>query len=87
MSKHEYIIKSFGQKYPDDAVRFCTSITLPNNGIVIAEMAAEEYFKKRTGRGNSWPLDFEIYINGSSIGIFSVEIMTIFNAFKKRDEK
>ncbi|KER02416.1 hypothetical protein MEG1DRAFT_02870, partial [Photorhabdus temperata subsp. temperata Meg1] len=43
------------------------------------------YYEYNDGRESNWPIDFEIYINGKSLGIFTVSLESepVFSATKK----
>lgn len=51
----------------------------------LAEKAADDYFDNYDGWESSWPMDIEIFSDGKSLGIFSVDMETApqFNATKK----
>ncbi|ERT10476.1 hypothetical protein O185_24645 [Photorhabdus temperata J3] len=82
MNKYEYIIS--GDKYPNDAYEF-ESWWHEYYKSYIAEDAAEDYYEYNDGRESNWPIDFEIYINGKSLGIFTVSLESepVFSATKK----
>ncbi|KER01074.1 hypothetical protein LGZ99_23840 [Photorhabdus temperata] len=82
MNKYEYIIS--GDKYPNDAYEF-ESWWHEYYKSYIAEDAAEHYFDYYGGWELNWPIDFEIYINGKILGIFTVslEMEPSFSTTKK----
>lgn len=51
----------------------------------IAEAAAEDYHSNHSGWEDTWPIDFEIFSEGRSLGVFTVEreMVPEFLAFKK----
>lgn len=82
--KIEYIIKCLGDTYPDEAVELQSDVNVYNNKLtlpeysymILAQEAAEHCWKHGAGQDFNWPLDFEIFIDGASVGVFEVYIDT-----------
>lgn len=55
----------------------------------LAEKAADDYFDNHDGWESDWPMDVEIFSDGKSLGIFSVDMETVpqFSARKKLEEE
>lgn len=69
--KTEFTVR--GDVYPDDAFEFKTS--WPHvHPAYIAEDAAECYFTDHDGWEDNWPIEFEIFLDGKSAGVFSVAL-------------
>ena len=89
--KVQYIILDHGEEFPGDATEIETTWN-PADGPSHADWAAEDCAEHEhshcDGWEASWPLDFEIFVKGKSIGVFSVEREAIpaFIASKKRGE-
>jgi len=66
----EYIVKNEDEKFPEDATRFKGVMEHPAD---LAEEAAAEYHNRRDGWEASWPVTFEIFRDGKSLGTFEVE--------------
>lgn len=51
----------------------------------LVEKAADDYFDYHDGWESSWPMDIEIFSDGKSLGVFTVEMETVpqFSATKK----
>ena len=65
----EYIMPQCQEKYPDDARKIVVSDQIDSN---MAEDVAENFHNNCDGREHHWPVDFELFREGESIGIFRV---------------
>jgi len=67
----DYIIKSEGEEFPVDAKRFESEGDAICDPEGLAIDAAWQHY--RQGGFVGWPIDLEIYADGTSLGIYHVE--------------
>lgn len=53
---------------------------------MLAQMAAADYWENHDGWESHWPLNIELFVDGSSVGVFEVvaEMEPTFSASKNR---
>ena len=68
----EYIIRNRSDEYPQDAVMVPQKEHLDSTGRLLAEKAALHYFNDG-GYEASWPVTFDIYIDGDLDGRYEIE--------------
>lgn len=75
-SKHHFVTDSCHE--PDEDIWYDS----------IIENAAREYFENHDGWEAKWPLDIELFYEGKSLGVFTVEQEQepVFYAYKKDDK-
>ena len=84
--EYEYVNRSCCERYPDEAHKL-QSLNDPKNVDFVAEDAAEHYFDEEGWEADEWPHDFEIFFEGKSLGICSVEreVRSVFIASAPRE--
>jgi hypothetical protein len=84
--EYQYIVIEHGQKYPFDAAAFEGPLTTLR---LVAEVAADHYWHNRDGWEATWPLTFELFRDGQSLGrcVVDVEAQPLFGAVKEYSEK
>lgn len=84
----EFIIRGEGWMYPRDAECFDTVWDI-DDPEYIAEDAARHYYENNDGWEDNWPVFFELYQDGVSIGVFEVglEFDPTFSASPYEAEK
>ena len=87
--EYEYIVLEHGQKYPRDATVFGSIWEDRRMVSAVAETAAEDYWDNCIGWEATWPLTFELFRDGKSIGRYVVEMEARpeFSATKADAEK
>ena len=69
----EYIIGEHGERYPEDTTKLCQKGKVNVRGIALAERVAEEFFHNG-GYECTWPLTFDVCVNGAMTGSYEVEL-------------
>lgn len=89
MSKVQYTVVDTGVEFPEDAYSLGI-LSVPNNPDqwdieIIAREAADDYWSNHDGWESTWPLEFEIFIDGKSAGkcLVSMEMEPVFSANMK----
>ena len=88
MNKVEYITPDYGETYPDDACELIKPVFDSGDEHSLdycAREAGEDHFANHDGWESSWPMEFELFFNGVSKGVFQVfmEYEPGFSAVKK----
>jgi hypothetical protein len=73
MKRYEYIVKDLGEKYPDDA-RGLDSEWDEDCPDYVAEDAGQDNYDNHDGWEDSWPMKFEIFSEGKSLGVYWVNM-------------
>lgn len=85
MTTYEYIVASHNDKYPFNAESIDSIWDLDDDELEeTAAEAASDYFDNHDGWESKWPLTFELFLDGKSLGTFRVkqETMPVFRAEK-----
>ena len=69
----EFIIAGEGCQYPRDAEIFETVWDI-DDPEYMAEDAADHFYANNDGWESSWPVFFELYGDGVSLGVFEVDL-------------
>jgi len=91
MRNVQYLVCDVGLQFPEDAFSLGPTplpVTIDSWEVeFLARAAAEEYWSDHDGWEASWPLDFEIFIDGKSYGICAVdmEAQPVFSANIKQE--
>ena len=87
MHNYEYTVEARGPSYPSDAYKLSSDFG-PEDLEWVAEDAGRDYWNSHDGWECRWPLKFEIFAQGKSLGRFEVgvEVEPTFSANQIEDE-
>lgn len=71
--EYEYITLGCGKEYPSDALSFY-SLLSPIETEWLAETAAQDLWDNHDGWEAIWPITFQIFHKGQSLGKFMVDM-------------